>query len=228
MEKQTIIFIHLPKTGGQTLRKVVEQNYIGGDVFRCYPTNPNYPNLEDLKNLSQKEKEKIKVLIGHIDYGVHKYVREGKSNYVAMMRDPIDRVISSYQHVMINNKYVRNNCASILKLYETKRIFLDNLQTRMISGINPDFGKCYDEMLDRAIENIEKHFLMVGLNEHYDETLRRFAKLLGWESIEYERVNVTPNKLTRKCFSSIEIKKIKQNNHLDLQLYSYVKKAFTG
>lgn len=226
MENQTVIFMHIPKTGGQTLRSVVEQNYKEGDVFRCYPTNPKYPNLEDFKNISDQEKERMKIIIGHIDYGIHNYISHDYRGYITMMRDPVDRVISSYQHVMRNSEKLRNNCASILKLYEKERMFLDNFQTRMISGINPEFGQCYDEMLDQAIENIDKHFLMIGLNERYDETLRRFAKLLNWNSIEYERVNSTPNKLTSKCFSKIEINKIKEMNKLDIQLYSYAKKAF--
>ena len=145
MAKQTTIFIHIPKTGGQTLRKVVEQNYLQKEVFRCYPTNQKYRNLEDLKNLSEKEQEQIKVFIGHMNYGVHKHIievdKKSEVNYITMMREPIDRVISAYQHLMRTNNKLRKNFASILKVYEKKRILLDNFQTRMISGINPDYGE---------------------------------------------------------------------------------------
>ncbi|MEM9706501.1 MAG: sulfotransferase family 2 domain-containing protein [Pseudomonadota bacterium] len=222
-----LICLHVPKTGGQTMRRLVETNYEKNQTLACYPNNPKYADLDDLKSMSAEKKAELKVVVGHIDYGVHKYF-DRPCRYFSMVRHPIERIISSFQHVMRNNEVLAKKCSSLLRFYEIspKRLFLDNFQTRMYSGQQPARGECTHEMLWTAIENIEKHFDAVVTNEEYNRSVAVLGKLYGWPTTEYKKLNVTPDRQPRDSYSAYEIEYIEKWNQLDLALYDYVSSRF--
>lgn len=223
MADKKIVFLHIPKTGGQSLRKIAESNYKKHERFACYPSNPDYPGVDELAALGSDEVSKLKLICGHVDFGIHERLPY-ECEYFTMMRHPIDRVISAYQHILRRNE----KCTgfSLLKIFESKRLLLDNHQTRMLSGENPDFDKCNEEMVWKAIAHIENHFSFVGINERFDKSVSQVGKRYGWKVVEGEKVNVTPEKKKRGVFSKYELKTIEHQNRFDMMLYSYVKQRF--
>lgn len=49
--------------------------------------------LKDFLKLKENERNQLKLLIGHVDYGIHKNFKED-SKYITFLRDPIERVLS--------------------------------------------------------------------------------------------------------------------------------------
>lgn len=105
-----------------------------------------------------------------------------------MLRDPIDRVISHYYHVINRPKHYLYKAVTSrnMNLAEYVRSGLsheaNNGQVRQISGVEAVF---FDRepvspgVLDVAKRNLSEHFHGVGLLERYDESLILFKKLLG-------------------------------------------------
>lgn len=81
-------------------------------------------------------------------------------------------------------------------------------------------------MLWTAMENIDRYFDTVVINEEYDASINLLGKIYDWKVTEYKTLNVTPNKKKSDQFSTYEIDYIKSWNQLDILLYDFVKKRF--
>jgi hypothetical protein len=102
---------------------------------------------------------------------------------------------------------------------------LDNGQVRLISGSQAEITYLSRKDLDVAKDNLDKHFIAVGLMERFEESLILFKKLLGWKNIFYVKKNVTQDR-PREGISKRVLEMIKKNNNLDMELYEYGKHMF--
>jgi hypothetical protein len=102
--------------------------------------------------------------MGHFPFGIHQLLPK-PSTYLTVLRDPINRVVSLYYHAL---KYSNNPLHErlVAERIGLKEFVSDiackeahNDQTRRLSGLNPDFGRCSGEMLEIAKENLRVHFL---------------------------------------------------------------------
>ena len=93
---ENIIFLHLPKAGGTTLRQIFYDQYRHLTKEEIYTVNrtketPAFVELDKTK-LSE-----IKVLIGHFSHGIHEYLGENFT-YITFLREPISRTLSQYYY----------------------------------------------------------------------------------------------------------------------------------
>jgi hypothetical protein len=220
-DNQPLVFIHIPKTAGTSLRKLIQENYQADEIFYIYTKKDNYTTLGDLKNLTKTEKQRFKVFIGHVHFD--KSLFDGINPlYVTFLRDPVARVISYYNHIMANRDAWINNKISLLKYIETSGDpQLSNQQTKIISGITS--GAVTEKHLEHAIENIENRELdFIGLTEKYEEAIDQIAHKYGWFHKEIYKENVTGHNYGAEYYSDQELEKIIEINRLDYQLYEYV------
>ena len=247
-----LIFTHIPKSGGTSLDKILEDQY-GGKWLRV-----NSP--DHWLSMSAAEKEGIKVVSGHFRYGIHEVI-PGEHQYISLMREPVHRLVSHYVFAIsrpdhyIHKKLIdRDPELKRANLeYEMERIDqielaerihercgvedyvlsgvtteTDNSQTRIISGMSPPFGECNDEMVEVAIRNIRDSYAYVGIMERFVESMERFEKILDWPM---QSPTVFVNKGVELPISkeiSNEVKaKIRAFNRYDSKLYNHVKKEFS-
>ena len=97
---QPIVFMHIPKTAGTTIHHILHNMYRGNILL----TRENHKNRNALESLSNKEKEKIKVLKGHFKFGIHEQYPK-PITYFTFFRDPIKRSISEYNFMHQNPKH---------------------------------------------------------------------------------------------------------------------------
>jgi len=115
------IVLHMPKCAGNTFGHHIQRNlrkeerlYLELDVSQKHKSNIDdndffklYKNKckqmeEYLSSLSSKQKDEIKVIYGHcVPYGIHKFFNK-TPRYITFLRNPIDRTISSYNHLVTN------------------------------------------------------------------------------------------------------------------------------
>ncbi len=216
-----IIYIHIPKTGGSTLHKAIQEHYGSRLLSISY------------NDLSQQQKECIFLIKEHIPFGIHTLLPQTRYRYMTVLRDPVERVISMYY-------YMRSkNCPDLDKRNYFEAITLDeyvsneihdyfsdiwhkswtcstyNLQTRMLAG---DLKRCD---LKKAINNLNSFFQVVGITERFAETLKVINKNYGWNVTSGEKENVTPDKPALKDIPDKTIRLIRSKNEMDMELYSH-------
>lgn len=225
--EKNLIFMHIPKNAGTTLDTILNRIYPSESIFSIHPIANNKLNTDEFINLKESERKKIRLLKGHIDFGIHKYL-EGESGYVTLLRRPEERIISYYYFVLSKPNHrlherVKNENMSlydfVTKLDEGD---INNAQIREISGLNDT-----DEvMLAKALDNIEKHFSFVGLVEKYDESLILLQQIYGFKMPYYKSLNVTPKRISVEKLDERTLNAIVEHNKGDIQLYNIIEKKF--
>ena len=225
-----IIHLHIPKTGGTTLRDIVNRQYSSENILTI-------PTIDKSKNivgaLSSNKINQLEVIQGHLKYGIHNHF-DRTAKYFAIMREPVDRILSSYYYVISQEGNPQNlsNTKKTMSIYEYINSginpFLINGQTQLIAGntcsIDDPLIKS-NELLDIAKENINKNFILTGTTEKFYESILLLKRMLNWKSPYYSRANRTKNK---PDYSKIETEIrnfIEDHNQLDNDLYNYVKKS---
>jgi hypothetical protein len=243
---QTVIFLHIPKNAGTSLRRIVERFYRKEDMYFIYTGDHGYSDKNAFLSLSNQEKKKIRIIYGHVSFGLHESLPQS-FEYMTMLRDPVDRMISLFMHLSKDSRlpyYGRIHQEGMrLKDFVESGVVVatDNHQTRVLSGIHAEFGKCTPAMLEAAKSNLEKYFSAVGISEYFRESILLLKETLAWkkplyrsfaerffskEDPLYERTNVSKNRLERRDLAPDDIEAIHRFNRLDFELYRFGSEIF--
>lgn len=212
------IFAHIPKTGGLTMRGIIDQNVAPNRIYH-YPLH----NQEKLvRSLTPTQKASFQWMYGHCRFGVHQYFKR-PYRYITMVRDPVSRVISAYYFIrsMPSNglhQQVKNMTLEEYVYSKNPRICapLNNHQTRYLSGQN-------DPDLKLAKKNLNQHFAFVGITEMYPQSVFLLNKLVGWKQAHYSKENVTKKRPKKPPVSEKLANHIRSLNEMDYQLYEICK-----
>ncbi|MDQ3414296.1 MAG: sulfotransferase family protein [Verrucomicrobiota bacterium] len=224
MEQRALIFLHIPKTAGTTLNRIIEWQYNPLSIFTMDPYRIR-ATPERLKQLPEARRRRLRMVRGHFYYGVHEYLPQG-ATYITMLREPVARFLSAYYflqrrplHPMHRKvKSERVGVEDFIRLTPQRQ----NLQCSLIAGIKSN-GKCEESTLEIAKENLVKSFSIVGLSERFEESLVLIAKTFDWQIPFYENRKVSK---TRPKIEPSAVDMIKEHNRLDLELYEFGKGLF--
>lgn len=235
---KTLIFCHIEKTAGVTLRSILLRKFPGDSNYN-FSTAINPQRINEFKRLSDKRKTEIKYLHTNMfPFGIHRHLPQS-AEYITMVRHPVDRVISEYFFIIRTPSHPAYNAVKDLCFYDyvTKGVLasqVQNTQTRIIAGVGGAFKlSSYEKHLTKrtlaiAMKNIQEHYLLVGLVERFDETMILLKRALGWRmwDIFYKKQNVGNNHPPENEIATCTINIIKRYNRLDLELYEYAKQLF--
>lgn len=217
------VFLHIPKTGGTSLHRALRFIYVGQKIY----TSP--PEIRSPKAIAERieERQNVKLVRGHVDYGLHNYVSE-PCRYFTMLRDPVRRVVSLFYDV----KHWRNDAeVSAMTLGEylesEHRSYVRNDQVKRIAGNGAEYRGADDELLSLAKENLARHITAFGVTERYDESLILLQRVLEWN--RYPLYIRGKSNKKRPSISSIDpnaIRTIRRQNELDLRFYEFARSRF--
>jgi hypothetical protein len=144
----------------------------------------------------------------------------------------VDRVVSHYYYVLRNpDHYLHKRVTSekmSLKEYALGGLTreLDNGQVRAVAGpyYRDPRGQCPRDLLELAKDNLQNRFAVVGLAEHFDETVLLLGERYGWKDMAYTRQNVTSDRVRLNDLPDETLDAIRQANALDVELYAFAAK----
>jgi hypothetical protein len=235
-----LVFVHIPKTAGTTLRTVLGMNEPGprsralGNVFKG-GGGISEELIQRLRRGRGPELAGVKLVRGHVPLGIRellpKYLpKERELTCFTFLREPADRTLS---HFFAIRKLGGGHGLPPLAAEATLEDALsggylhDNLQTRMLSGLPEPFGEVDQAMLEQAKRNLSEGIAFFGLTERFDESLVLAKQRLGLRSILYRtpgRVNASRprgDEIPRKLVQAAE-----RANRYDVELYDYARQIF--
>jgi hypothetical protein len=224
MDREALIFLHIPKTAGTTLNRIIEWQYNPVSIFTVDPHRIR-ATVARFKTFSEQRRRRFRVVRGHLIYGIHEFLPQG-ATYITMLRDPVARVLSTYAFILRRPLHPlhRKLKAGRLGVEDLVRMtpHRQNLQCRFISGIGvgPD---CDERVLETAKENLTRAFRVVGLCERFQESLCLMMASFGWKVPFYTNRKVTNS---RPSFEPHVIDMIRECNRFDLELYDFARKLF--
>lgn len=220
-EDKGLIFLHMPKAAGVTLRSIIDRQYPRRVIYKLYGPQAM---IDKFINLPEQTRSQIRVLQGHVPFGLHKQMTV-PVNYITMLREPVERVISLYYWIIetrADTLYQLVKGMSLSNFAASGFAITSNYQTRLISGLMNDS----EEALVAAKYNLGLPDTIFGLTERFDESLILFKNRLGWKSVVYAKRNVTRSRPKRQEVSDEVIRLIENHNSLDIELYKFAKRRF--
>lgn len=248
---KAILFLHIHKTAGTTLHRILEQQY---NPFRIYTIEGAVieRSINRLKGLSVRRRSLLQVVKGHMSFGLHELLPQ-PSTYITFLRDPVERSISAYSYSK------RNRLSPFYKRLNQEKIdlptFLEitpwnsNLQCKTIAGIDRrDFrppelvrqmtlagARSPDQGLDRwsnaatlekAKENLTRYFAFVGVTERFAEGLAILKHLFGWRFSSYSSYRRSHDRPKADSLDPSILAFVEKRNEFDRALYEFAKKMF--
>jgi len=229
----TVIFPHLGKTGGATLRRIIPRNFPRSQVLAL--RNPSSaPNgflstlpIERFAEMPESERWRPRFIMAHMMFGLHEFVPR-PSTYITLLRSPVSRVISGYKNALhspghrFHEAVVSERMDLEGYLQSGLALEMDNSQMRaIVADTATPYGACTQDMLDRAKRTVDERVSVVCVAERFDESLVMLRHLLGWSRLHYVVANVSPHRIPRSAVPPETIRLIEDQNRFDIELYGY-------
>src|SRR5678815_1148823 len=84
MDGKALIFLHIPKTAGTTLNRIIEWQYNPLSIFTMDPYRIR-ATPERLRKLSEGRRRRLRMVRGHLYHGIHEFLPQG-GTYFTMLR----------------------------------------------------------------------------------------------------------------------------------------------
>lgn len=187
--------------------------------------------IDSFKALGQSEKDQIRLLKGHMPFGLHNEFTHG-AKYFTLFRDPLERAISHYRFVHRNPRHYYHQTLHAKGITLNDYLLnpeideLDNGQVRLVSGRDFEIGGCTADDQNEAIQNLKDHFIAVGIMERYDESLVLFKQLLEWKELPHQPARNKSTTEDRPSLSSEVVNRFQELNRFDYALYNAAKEFF--
>ena len=198
-----LALVHVPKTAGTTLTRLMRYHYRGGRFLTSGNIFSRFEQVE-AKLREIQGKTHIAAVAGHFTVGLADQALP-HARRMTILRDPVERTLSHY-YSLVQPRVGRTRAAGPaiippwlplpapgLTLAETlgeHSYIPDNLQTRMLCGIVSPYDPLPPDALEQAKRNVRERFAFVGTTERFSEFLALLNLELCWPTVAYNSYKV--------------------------------------
>ena len=220
-----ILFDHLPKCGGSTLKAYLLKHYPRRKSFLTNGWDP-HKSIQEFKEMPQSSRHDYCLIQGHL---ANQLIGDADPAClkVTLLRDPVERIISHYFFVKRTQKHYLHRTIHdsniSLEDYACSNLSdeLKNWYTTHFSGFTSvKAEKNPEEAVATAVETVLNQFDIIGFLDDFPafiESLRKRANLRY--AYNDDRVNVTVDRPSTANIPSSTIKLIEQKNEMDIAFY---------
>jgi hypothetical protein len=223
---RTVVFIHIPKTAGMTLKSVVGRQHRPGEFALLYEERIRQ-SIDAFLAVPEGERARYRFVLGHVGYGLHEFLPQ-KVTYATFLRDPIERIVSYFYYVLRRPDHFLHDTARKLGLKDFARsdatAKLANGQTKYLAAL--DAQDATAATLECVKRHVAERFAVVGLTEQFDASLLLLRRVARWGIPWYDRENVTRDRPRLSEIPHDALEAIVEHNRLDLELYSWARERF--
>ena len=222
--------IHIPKTAGTTLHKIlVHQAGSGGVMLRHDSDGP--PTGAWLADARRRDTLGGLVIVGHQSVGLHHEFPGLR--YVTCLRHPVARLVSHYHHAKSDPAHYLHAAIRDQDLdlagYASSGLSgeLSNGMVRMLAGVADfDHAVVDDKVFEVAKRNLESHFDAVILNESFDAGVVMMAQSMGWPPPYYIRRKV--GRMKAEPPDPETVRAIEAHNRYDIEIHQWASARFAA
>lgn len=157
------VFLHIPKTAGTSFNTLLTREY-GRNSIAHVPAGKQNEGTRYYNGLDGKKKNSLALVRDHILYGLHHSI-DRPVPYFTILREPISRIQSFFNQIA-NQAALRPShrgpAYEAIRHWKGAEAFssthptqLDNYMVRAISGVDFMPSGCNEEVLNKAIENLD-------------------------------------------------------------------------
>ena len=234
-----IAFFHVMKTGGVTFRRILSTIY--EDAFQvCY--DPTVDAVQQVLTRSQCIEFHSFQFQGRLTNMHSELARLNRWDVLdgcacfTMLREPVDQMISLYQFVtrqrfFVEPVYLANGLTFPESLEQyVESSFHFNLQTAFLADRYPlEEGSAVSAQdLTRAKDMLQRVQMHVGLTERFADSMNVFEAVSGRviPGTTIHNENRNPDRVPVSAIPEKLKEKIREHNHLDLELYALGQEMF--
>lgn len=220
MTESCLLFVHIPKTAGQTVEAALRWRYRNSPGAVLHYSALTEP-LEEVERIPLEDRARARVIGGPFYYGLHRYIPQ-RCNYATILREPVARVVSLYNYVRrtkdhpLHVKVVDSDISLAEFVGDRIGTGVENGQTKQLAGHWQ--GEANEQTLATATSNLAG-FLVVGLMEQFPESMALLWRALGWGLPVYQSRNVTRTPPPPIPDETVAL--IRERNTLDMALYDH-------
>jgi hypothetical protein len=219
VDQEVLAFCHIPKAAGTSVRQVLRSWY--GPRHYDVPQARgrfNFVGSDDVDWILRRWPG-VCSLASHNLSPCRELSTTGRTvHWFTFLRDPIKRYVSYYQFYV--NRWWGHEKVPFDDWLE--RSHHHNNQVKMIAG---------EEDLDEAVRLLEERVAVVGLQEHYDESMQMLGCFTGNpyipDVIRRGKNKASSRHIEDKIYSQLERyeSRLIKANELDLELYRHVRES---
>ena len=227
MSETRLIFDHLPKAAGSSFYTILRRLYAEPDIYYIDGRRVA-ESVATFRSLSPREQAAFRCIMGHTAYRLFSLIPEPKT-CVTFLREPIDRLVSHYFYVRRNAGHRLHEPLTTQNMSLDKYVCSDmsvefvNPTTRLLSGLSAEaVAADMQGAYEAARAAIDRDFVVVGVQDRFDESLLLLQHRLGWRTLPpYRRENVTRGRPAADTLGADARVEVERRNWADIQLYQY-------
>jgi len=232
---EIVLFNHIPKTAGSTMRRILFRAVGGTRILYATTLGRHREDTAAIARRLGGRDDGPLVVLAHTGCGLQSRLpQRHEYRSFTMLREPIDRTISIYYYSL------KSHGLPLQEFLETHPEHAYNHQTAFLGGLTArhhlegepiEPGRFDRDLVDRAKRNLEGH-QAIGLTEQFDESLALLRAAFGWPMAKtlYLPTNVGEDRrrVDGPPLTEDDLAAVRAYNEIDLEIYARARDLFAA